>query len=64
MKKVLGGLMIVLGVALLGWVGYTFVAPQPAGPGGATQQNPIPALIFAAGLLFVGVMWVRGKTAG
>jgi len=59
MKKVFGGLVLGLGVVLLLWVGFNlFVSLQPQAQG----KSPIPALILSAGLLYVGVKWLRSKS--
>ena len=57
MKRILGGLMILMGLILGGWIVYNLlVQRQPEGTG-----NPLGPLVFTAGLLFVGTMWARGK---
>ena len=58
MKKLFGGLMLLMGIALLLWVGYDlFINMQPETQG----RNPIPAVLLSAGFIFVGVKWLRGK---
>lgn len=57
-KKLLGGLTLLMGVVLLLWIGYNlFIGMQPEAQG----RNPIPAVFVSAGLIFVGAKWVRGK---
>lgn len=58
MRRIAGAGMILMGVGLLGWVGYNlFIERLPATQG----RSPVPALVFSAGLLYVGVTWVKGK---
>ena len=58
MKKLLGGLILFMGVALLLWLGFNFfISMQPEAQG----CNPIPAVLVSAGLIFVGTKWIRGK---
>jgi hypothetical protein len=57
MKRVLGGLMVLMGLALGCWIGYNLlIERQPETRG----KSPILAIGFCAGLLLVGVKWVRG----
>ena len=52
--------MLILGVSLVGWILYNLLIerlPETQG------KSPLPALGFAAALLYVGFNWVRGKTA-
>jgi hypothetical protein len=59
-KQLLGGLMLLLGVALGFWVAYNLlIARRPE-----AQGSPVGAILFSAGLIFVGLMWIRGKSAG
>jgi hypothetical protein len=52
--------MLLMAAALLGWIGYNlFVERLPETRG----ISPLPGLAFLAGLIYVGVHWVRGKTA-
>jgi hypothetical protein len=54
-------LMLLLGTAPVLWIGYNlFVGRLPAARG----RSPLRALVFVAGLFYVGVNWVRGKRAG
>ena len=58
MKKIFGILMMLMGLALLGWVAYSkFIASSS----GSQQYSPLPPLVFSAGLLYVGFTWVKGK---
>lgn len=55
MKLVFGGIALLLGTLLLGWIGYNLLVElQPE----AKRLNPLPALIFSAALIGVGVKWV------
>lgn len=55
MKLVFGGLALLLGTLLLGWIGYNLLVElQPE----AKRLNPLPALIFSGALIGVGVKWV------
>ncbi|GMV81612.1 MAG: hypothetical protein AMXMBFR7_27960 [Planctomycetota bacterium] len=57
-KRVIGGLMLLLGVFQLGWIGYNFLIElQPEARG----RNPIIPILFGIGLLYVGFTWVKGK---
>jgi len=52
--------MLVFGTVLVCWVGYNlFVERLPATEG----LSPVPALVFSAALFYVGVKWVREKSA-
>ncbi len=54
-RKLAGVLLILLGLALGGWVFYNlFIEMQPAAEG----RSPIPALIFMAGLLYLGFKYL------
>ena len=56
MKRIFGGLMLLLGIALAGWIGYNYlIKMQPE----AREINPAPAILFSLGLLFVGGKWLR-----
>jgi hypothetical protein len=60
LKRIAGGFMLLLGAILLCWIGYNLLIERhPVTQG----QSPIPALGFCAALFYVGIMWVRGKTA-
>ena len=58
MKKVLGGLMLLMATGLIGWLVYIFFieVPKP----GVKQETPLPAFGFIAALIFVGFKWIRG----
>jgi hypothetical protein len=50
--------MVVMGIALAGWVAYNLlVERQPEAQG----TSPVPAIIFAAALIGVGGKWVLNK---
>ena len=55
MKPIVGALLMMLGVALIGWNVYNIIQARPISGGG-----------FGAGAacLYVGVMWVQNKRAG
>ncbi len=56
-RRVLGVFMLLLAAALLAWVGYNLsIERLPAAEG----RSPVPALLFVAGLAYVGFRWVRG----
>jgi len=58
LRKIAGGLMLLLGVALIGWVGFNlFIEMQPE----AQEHSAIPPLLVSAGLIFVGQKWIRQK---
>jgi hypothetical protein len=58
MKKLGGFVLILLGVGLLGWLGYNFfIEMQPVAEG----RSPIPPLIFSAALIGVGTKWALSK---
>lgn len=60
MKKIAGVLMLLMAVVLLGWIGYNlFIETLPEAEG----RNPIWALTFSAGLIYVGQKWVRAAPA-
>ena len=60
MRRVAGALMLVFGTVLVCWVGDNlFVERLPATEG----LSPVPALVFSAALFYVGVKWVREKSA-
>ncbi|MHC4505708.1 MAG: hypothetical protein ACYTFI_20575 [Planctomycetota bacterium] len=57
-KRVSGVVMLLMAAALLGWVGYNvFIKTTEAARG----LSPIPALLFSAGLIYVGQKWARGQ---
>ena len=57
LKRLLGGIVLLLGIVLVLWIGYNlFVSMQPQARG----RNPIPAMLVSAGLISVGIKWVRG----
>jgi hypothetical protein len=60
-KRIVGGLMLLLGTALGLWIGYNFLVERVPS---TKLRSPLGALCFTAGLLYVGVKWVRGKSTG
>jgi hypothetical protein len=57
MKRVLGVFVLLFGIAVGGWLIYNLVAGvQPEARG----RNPIPAILFTVGAIYVGVKWMRG----
>ena len=57
-KKSLGVLACLLGALILGWIGYNYlIEMQPEAEG----RNPIPALLFSAAAIFVGIKMILGK---
>jgi len=57
MKRVLGGLTILMGLALGCWIGYNLlIERQPE----AQSMRPWRAIVFCASLLLVGAKWTRG----
>lgn len=60
MSRVFGVLLVTLGLALFGWVGYNlFVKRLPETEG----RNPTPAIVVAAAFVFAGYQRLRGKPA-
>ncbi|MFN3651979.1 MAG: hypothetical protein ACK47B_20585 [Armatimonadota bacterium] len=60
MRRVFGGLILLLGLAQSGWIVYNlYIQPLPETRG----IDPLPASLLAAGMITVGVNWLRGKTA-
>lgn len=56
-KRVLGGMLLVVGVPMAAWIGYNLVWPHPA-----ARDAPIEAVAALwAGLIYVGVRWVLGR---
>ncbi len=59
MRRIFGVLMLVLGAVLTCWIAYNLlIERQPTATG-----SPLPAMVFCAGLIYVGTKWVRGETA-
>ncbi len=57
-KKSFGVLVILVGALILGWIGYNYlIEMQPEAQG----RNPLPALLFSAAAIFVGIKMFRGK---
>jgi hypothetical protein len=59
MKRIFGCLALLMGGALLVWVGYNLVAEQTPGPRG----NALPSLSLASLMILCGIRWVRGGQA-
>jgi hypothetical protein len=58
MKRILGAIVLLFGVVVGAWLVYNLVAGvQPEARG----RNPIPAIVFAAGAIYVGIKWIRGE---
>jgi hypothetical protein len=61
MKRILGGIVFLLGLILAGWIGYNlFIERLPETKG----RNPLPAIILSGAFLFVGYRWMRRQQAG
>ena len=61
MRRVLGVIALLMGCAILLWVGYNLlIERQPEAQG----RNPLPAIAVSAAMIWVGIMWVRGEQAG
>ena len=59
-KRILGFILFLTGFALAGWIGYNLLIERlPATEG----RNPLPAILFALALLFVGFKWMKGRSA-
>ena len=58
LKRIFGGFILLIGLVLLGWIAYNlFVGMQPEARG----RSPLPALVLAAGAIYVGARWLFGK---
>ena len=56
MKKMFGAMLGICGAGLAGWLIYAkFINPQPD----VQAMNPLPAMLFSAGLIFVGIKWIN-----
>ena len=61
MKRIFGVLILLIGSAILLWVGYNFfIEMQPEAQG----RNPLPPIGLSGAMIYVGIMWIRGKQAG
>ena len=60
MRRLAGALLLFMGGLLLGWIAFNmFVEPLPE-----TRGRPVlPGLLFSAGLIYLGLSWIRGRTA-
>ena len=57
-KRIAGAFVFLLGVVLLCWLGYNFlVERQPE----SRAVNPLPAILFTIGFLYVGQKWMRNR---
>ena len=52
--------MLVMAAGLGTWIGYNLLVERLAASEGVSI---FPALTFLAGLVYVGVKWIRGETA-
>lgn len=58
LRRIFGGFILLIGLALLGWVAYNLlVGMQPEARG----RSPLPALLLAAGAIYVGARWLFAK---
>jgi hypothetical protein len=58
MKRFLGVFVLLFGVLVGAWLVYNLVAGvQPEARG----RSPIPAILFTAGAIYVGIKWIRGE---
>ena len=61
MKRAFGGIALLMGSALVIWVGYNLlIERQPETQG----KNPLAALGVGVAMIVVGAKWVRGDQAG
>ena len=57
MKRIAGIFILLVGLTLLGWIGYNLlIEMQPAAEG----QNPAGPLLIGFGSVYVGQKWLRG----
>lgn len=54
MKKILGALVALMGVALLGWIAYCYLTGQPE----VKTHSPFIPLGVSAAFIFVGGKWM------
>jgi len=54
--RAFGLVCLLLGSALALWIGYNLLVERQEAAGGL---DPLPALVFAAGLFYVGVRRIR-----
>lgn len=58
MKRILGVIAFLMGLALLCWIGYNlFIERLPEAQG----RNPLLPVLFAIGLLYAGQKLIRDK---
>jgi uncharacterized membrane-anchored protein len=58
LKRIFGAFILLIGLGLLGWIAYNFfIEMQPE----ARERSPLPALVFAAGAIYIGVRWLFAK---
>jgi hypothetical protein len=61
MRRVFGVVALLMGSAILLWIGYNlFIETQPEARG----RNPILPIGVSVAMITVGIMWIRGKQAG
>ena len=59
MKRLAGILIILLGVWLMCWIGYNvFIERLPEATG-----SPFLSFILVLGFFYVGIKWIKGKSA-
>jgi hypothetical protein len=58
LKRICGFFIFLIGLTILGWIAYNYlVEMQPTARG----KNPLLALIFSGGAIFVGAAWLFAK---
>jgi hypothetical protein len=58
LKRICGGFLLLIGLALLGWIAYNlFVERLPQAKG----RSPLLALVLSAGAIYVGGSWLFAK---
>lgn len=58
MKRIAGGMVLVLGLSLSGWLSYNlFVQEMPEMAG----RSPIAGLVLSAALIFFGLKWLMAE---
>jgi hypothetical protein len=58
MKKILGGVSLTLGFAILSWIAYHLLSGQTSVT--AALQNPI-VLLLPLAMVFMGFRWLWGQ---
>jgi uncharacterized RDD family membrane protein YckC len=59
-RRIAGVFVLLLATVLVGWIGYNLFIGTPE----ASGKSLLPALGFVIALIYVGIYWIRGKTAG